>query len=201
MIEYKLLNFTDKPITSEEEKAKEINNFGEQVFNHDGTPKVKIIKNNPKAKLRSIAYHAIQYTVAKINEKYNLNLKPYDLFGGTVDSYIEKYLNRVEGQISFLDDKTLNVFDKVFNTEIKFGSTTKYPNFNKLRNANLWSMGYVKAIEDYNKDLRFPLTDACIKEILDCSAKNLNAIFEEVVNVNLMIERNENFSQEKGLIK
>lgn len=216
MIYFTELTITEKPITSKEIEVKEVDNWGKPVLDEKGKQKTKIKKDNPKAKLNSVSHYAIQDTVTLLNKKYGLNLKTYDLFGGDSQNYIKKFLKKICNRVDFLNDRYDNTIDITFNTPIQYEGKTRYLNFDSDKLVKRWSKDILKIIEEELKsavnnkaigelkDLEnyeyLCLSDDCLYKIHQYINNQLIYIFNDMKNAKLMINRNESFSAEQGLL-
>lgn len=184
---------TEKPITEELLELKIINNLGEPVLDKDGKQKVEVKKNNPKTKIRSIAHLAIDKTAELLNKKYKINIKPYDLFGGTTELYIKNYFKKIGERIDFLDNKNGNIINKVLTHN--FGNGKNFLNFDDTQSATQWALNYVEIIENTNNGFNFPLNDDCMYEIFSYVNQQLKLLFEDLKKANLEITRKESLNE------
>ena len=198
MIYYNILNITDNPITSEQYKSISVDSHGNPII-ENGKQKSEIKQNNPKRKIKAIAHYAMENAVERLNKKYVLNIKPNDLFGGSTELYIKKFISKLCERIDFLDDNQKGIINEVFSTPVKYENTTKYLNINDEKIAKHWGLNFASIIEEQNKDLNFPLTSDCIYEIHKYINSQLNLIFEDLENARIMIKRNESFSKDLGI--
>lgn len=215
MIQFYDLKVSDKPINQTDINVLSVDEEGNPVLDENGKQKFVVKKENPKKKIYTIAHFAIQDTIKFLNEKYNLKLKTYALFGGDSQSYLNKFLTKICNRIDFLNEKYENAIETVFNTPIVYEGKNKYFNLDADTLATKWANKILKIVEkeiykaidqneisgitELQESSYICLSKACLDEILNCINNELTYIFKEMSDARLMINRGESFSEKFNL--